>query len=105
MLITYPVSLQDNTNILIPLIFYVNHKMMISFKYATLSFTEYERIRQCKSYEQSRKYQSQLQILTGIAHKQTMKFEIDCAAARGGISEEQMYFLLPEPTSHFPPEC
>jgi len=96
-LVSYPLSNISTINMVIPLTFYVTHKLMVSFKYATLSTREYEKIKNSKSNEECNIYQSQLQVLTGLSHPATIKFELECAAAKVGSYEGQLHFILPSP--------
>jgi len=99
MLISYPLTLQDDVNISIPLFFYMTHKLMVALKYATLSPSEYQKISSVLSYEKGSKYQQQLQIYPGIANEKTIRFELVSAAAKVGTHEGQIFFILPHPHS------
>jgi len=93
----YPLTPMNNFDAVIPLFFYVVHKSMVAFKYATLSETELKKIYNAKSKDEAFKYQTLLQIMSSFKTLDTLNFYLECAAAKLGILEGQLYFLLPFP--------
>ena len=53
----------------VPLIFFIQHRMTIGLKYASLSPTEYEKFQKTTDFNQAYRYLTQMQLLNGWASR------------------------------------
>ena len=71
--------------ILSPLVFFIIHRLMISFKYATLSESEYKRMSSLTAVvEVIKEYHAQMQLVTGwlSVYPPFVEYEITASATR-----------------------
>ncbi len=104
MILSYYMCPSSDQNILsgalwLPLIFYLQHRLVVALKYATLSESEYRRFTTCPDLQLTWHYQYQMQLLGGWlqADKDVLEFELRAAAARVGAKIRQIYFVIPSP--------
>lgn len=87
---------------LVPMLFMTLHRLTVSLKYATLNGSEYDRFMSItKGFVQASIYQKQLQLLSAWSVKRTnllLRFELEAAAARTGMSTTDDVFFIPAPS-------
>lgn len=98
--------LADNNNseilsgaLFFPVIYFIQHKLIVAVKYASLSTTEYYRIMNCKEEKLVDHYQSQLQLISGWLYRKdtVIEFELNAASVRIGTKISNVYFIIPDP--------
>ena len=79
-----------------PAFFYIFHKAMIAFKYATLSEGEYKRITTCTLDEIIDEYQNQMQLITGWldVYPAFVDYELDASARRMDADLQGQVFIV-----------
>ena len=84
----------------VPLLLYSFHKVMIAFRYATLSDIEYNRIMR-SSGDLSRTYVSQTELISGWLFNEpgVSEFFVLAASMQVGVNVAQLRFTVPEPTT------
>ena len=87
---------------LVPMLFMTLHRLTVSLKYATLNGSEYDRFMSTtKDFVQASIYQQQLQLLSAWNVKREdllLRFELEAAAARTGMSTTDDVFFIPAPS-------
>ena len=84
----------------IPVIFFLQHRLIIGLKYASLSPTEYTKFQASDSEEKAAMYMKQMQLLTGWSHRDDslLRFELGCAAARIGAKINEISITIADPS-------
>jgi len=82
-----------------PLIYFVQHKLVVAVKYASLSETEYCRLIHVPNRKLYLLYQNQLQLITGWLNRDDViiEFELNAACVRIGQTLCKIYFIIPYP--------
>mmetsp|Transcript_18139 Transcript_18139/g.40981 ORF Transcript_18139/g.40981 Transcript_18139/m.40981 type:complete len:613 (-) Transcript_18139:399-2237(-) len=85
----------------VPLIYFIQHKLTVALKYASLSNTEYQKFQQNKSLPLASEYNKQLMLLQGWFNRdeQLLDFELGCAAARIGAKINEIFIHIPSPAA------
>lgn len=85
----------------VPLIFFIQHRMTIGLKYASLSPTEYEKFQKTTDFNQAYRYLTQMQLLNGWASRGSLllQFELGCAAARLGAKINEISITIANPST------
>lgn len=85
----------------VPLIFFIQHRMTIGLKYASLSPTEYEKFQKTTDVNQAYRYLTQMQLLNGWATRSSLllQFELGCAAARLGAKINEISISIADPST------
>jgi hypothetical protein len=83
----------------VPIIYFIQHKLIVAVKYASLTKTEYRRIMNCKDDKLIDVYQNQLQLISGWLYRDDLiiDFEINAACVRIGTKINNVYFVIPDP--------
>jgi hypothetical protein len=83
----------------IPLIYFLQHKLIVSLKYASLSSTEYNRFMSCKDPTISTLYRKQMQLISAWLNRDeaVLEFELGATAVRVGTKLSEVYCVLPNP--------
>ena len=83
-----------------PLIFFVLRASIVSAKYASMSPTEYKRLMNCSTFQESNNLQSQTQILSAWYFRRSdilLLQEAQAAAALIGLEMRQIFFTVENP--------
>jgi hypothetical protein len=82
--------------VVLPVGFYITHRVMISLKYATLTESEYKKFMSCEDDALGLDYAMQLQLLSGLLglHPAVLNFEIAAAATRMAIKRFSEHCVL-----------
>jgi hypothetical protein len=88
----------------VPIIFFIQHRMTVALKYASLSPSEYAKFQSLRgegSGTAAERYMQQMQLLTGWAtrDKRLLQFELGCAAARIGAKINEISIVIADPSS------
>lgn len=83
----------------IPLIYFVQHKLVVALKYASLSTSEYSRFMACDDSSITDIYRNQMQLIAAWLNRDeaVLEFEIGAAAIRVGSKLSDIFFSLPNP--------
>eukprot|EP01040_Poterioochromonas_malhamensis_P018099 gene18099-21025_t len=83
----------------IPLIYFVQHKLVVALKYASLSTSEYTRFMSCEDSSITDIYRDQMQLIAAWLNRDeaVLEFEIGAAAIRVGSKLSDIFFSLPNP--------
>lgn len=83
----------------IPLIYFVQHKLVVALKYASLSTSEYLRFMNCVDPSITDIYRDQMQLIAAWLSRDeaVLEFEIGAAAIRVGSKLSDIFFSLPNP--------
>lgn len=86
---------------IVPLIFFLQHRMTVGLKYASLSTTEYEKFQNEQDPQRSETFLLQMQLLGGWASRDPLllQFELGCAAARIGAKINEISITIRDPTA------
>jgi hypothetical protein len=89
-------------SIWIPLIYFLQHKLVVALKYASLSPSEYQRYMSVHDIKTLQIYQKQLQLVYAwlFRDESVLEFELAAAALRVGIKISDVHFILPNPTKN-----
>ncbi len=92
---------------LIPLIYFIQHKLIVALKYASLSDTEYLRFMTCKDYKITQIYQSQMQLIAAWLNREenVLEFELGAAAARVGAKINEIAIIVQGSACNGPVLC
>ena len=84
----------------VPIIFFIQHRMTVGLKYASLSPSEYAKFQASPDSTQAEAFMLQMQLLTGWANRtdQLLQFELGCAAARIGAKINEVSIIIPNPS-------
>jgi hypothetical protein len=84
---------------LIPVIYVLQHRLVIAIKYGSLSPTEYKRFMECKDTALCRVYLDQMQLFQGwyYYNPRVVRFEISAASARTGARINDIDFCIADP--------
>lgn len=84
----------------VPIIFFIQHRMTVGLKYASLSPSEYAKFQASPDSTQAEAFMLQMQLLTGWANRtdQLLQFELGCAAARIGAKINEVSIVIPNPS-------
>lgn len=83
----------------IPLIYFIQHKLIVACKYASMSPSEYKRYMSCHDESILEIYKRQLQLILAWLNRDesVLEFELGAAAIRAGAKISEVYFVLPNP--------
>jgi hypothetical protein len=84
---------------LIPVIYFVQHKLIIAVKYSSLTTSEYQRLMNCDDDKLYGIYSYQLQLISGWLNRDEtiINFEVNAACIRIGQTLGNLYFMVPYP--------
>jgi hypothetical protein len=84
---------------LIPVIYFVQHKLIIAVKYSSLTSSEYQRLMTCDDDKLYSIYSYQLQLISGWLNRDEtiINFEVNAACIRIGQTLGNLYFIVPYP--------
>ncbi|KAJ1406639.1 hypothetical protein B484DRAFT_209024 [Ochromonadaceae sp. CCMP2298] len=85
----------------ITLIYYIQHKLTIALKYASLSETEYDRFQGCRDLSLAERFFLQIQLSRGWMERDPhlVRFELGCAGSRIGAKINEIHFLIEPPSA------
>jgi len=104
MIVTY--VLVDGANrpgmegaLIIPLVYFLQHRLVIAMKYGSLSRTEYRKFMDCSDAELCANYRTQMQLGSGWLeyHCDVVHFELAAASARIGARINSITFSMGNP--------
>jgi hypothetical protein len=104
-LITY--FLSDTTDVeivsgafVIPILFFIQHRLTVALKYASLSPSEYRKFYYASSVTQANHYTDQMQLLNQWTSRNEplIEFELGCTAVRLATRINEIFFILHDPT-------
>jgi hypothetical protein len=84
----------------VPMILFIQHRMTVALKYASLSPTEYSKFQHLTDVSKANRYTAQIQILTAWATVRSdllLQFELGCAAARIGAKINEISITIAGP--------
>ena len=83
----------------IPLVYFLQHRLVIAMKYGSLSRTEYRKFMECHDRELCVNYRQQMQLASGWLeyHSDVIHFELAAASARIGARINSVYFSMGNP--------
>eukprot|EP01033_Poteriospumella_lacustris_P017408 gene17407-12444_t len=83
----------------VPLLFFLQHRLTVALKYATLSVSEYRKYKNCKDMEIASKYASQMELLQNwtTRDEELINFELGCAAVRSATKLNEIFFVIHNP--------
>lgn len=104
MIVSYFMSSNKDLGVLqgaiwVPLLFFLQHRMTVALKYATLSVSEYRKFQNCRDLEISSKYASQMELLQNwtTRDEELINFELGCAAVRSATKLNEIFFVIHNP--------
>lgn len=83
----------------VPTIFFIQHRMTIALKYASLSPSEYAKFQCLENNDTAARYMHQMQLLSGWAMRDStlLQFELGCAGARIGAKINEISIMIANP--------
>jgi hypothetical protein len=106
MIVSYAMSNGQHTPgmegaLLIPMVYYLQHRLVIAMKYGSLSKTEYKKFMNCKDKERVLGYRSQMQLGEGWMNynNDVIHFELAAASARIGARINDITICIANPDS------
>lgn len=104
MIISYTCSSDKNLGVLVgalwvPLLFFVQHRMTVALKYASLSVTEYQKFQHCQDFGTAWRYISQMELLRNWSSRdvELIEFELGCASVRTATKLNEIFFVIYNP--------
>jgi low affinity Fe/Cu permease len=82
--------------VFIPLIYYLQHRLLIAMKYGSMSTTEYKKFMKCKDKEICSNYRGQVELMSGwmMFHPDVIHFELAAASARIGARINDIHICI-----------
>ena len=83
----------------VPLVYFLQHRLVIAMKYGSLSKTEYRKFMNCKDKELCINYRDQMQLGSAWMnlHSDVVHFELAAASARIGARINDIYLCIDNP--------